>query len=227
VTVNTSGAISYPIDFYTLGHFSRFVLSGAHRVYSSNGTGILTAAFVNPDGSKALVAVNDTKAAVRFQVRWGDKAFSSSLPGYAGATFTWSGAASGTTTIDARRAIRASSFTASKGVQTEATTDTDGGLDAGFADGGDWLTYDHVDFGSGVTSVEARVSSAGSGGTIEFHLDGPAGPLVGTVPVAVTGGWQQWTTVSGVISGGKGVHSMTLVFRGGQSVGNLNWFRFK
>ena len=124
VTVNTSGAISYPIDFYTLGHFSRFVLSGAHRVYSSNGTGILTAAFVNPDGSKALVAVNDTKAAVKFQVRWGDKAFSSSLPGYAGATFTWSGTASGTTTIDARRAIRASSFTASKGVQTETTTDT-------------------------------------------------------------------------------------------------------
>ena len=72
VTVNTSGAVSYPIDFYTLGHFSRFVLSGAHRVYSSNGTGHpQRPAFVNPDGSKALVAVNDTKAAVTFQVRWG------------------------------------------------------------------------------------------------------------------------------------------------------------
>ena len=213
VTVNTSGAISYPIDFYTLGHFSRFVLSGAHRVYSSNGTGILTAAFVNPDGSKTLVAVNDTKAAVTFQVRWGGQAFSSSLPGYAGATFTWSGTARGTTTIDARRTIRASSFTASHGVQTEATTDADGGLDAGFADGGDSLTYDHVDFGNGVT--------------IEFHLDGPTGPLVGTVSVPVTGGWQQWTTVSGVISGANGVHSLALVFRGGQSVGNLNWLRFK
>jgi len=227
VTVNTSGAISYPIDFYTLGHFSRFVLSGAHRVYSSNATGILTAAFVNPDGSKALVAFNDTKAAVTFQVRWGDKAFSSSLPGYAGATFTWSGAASGTTTLDARRAIRGSSFTASKGVQTEATTDTDGGLDAGFADGGDSLTYDHVDFGSGVGSVEARVASAGSGGTIEFHLDGPSGPLLGKVTVPVTGGWQKWTAVSGAISGVNGVHALSLVFAGGQSVGNLNWFRFK
>src|SRR4029079_12296670 len=161
VNVNTSGAISYPIDFYTLGHFSRFVLSGAHRVYSSNATGILTAAFVNPDGSKALVAFNDRRAAVTFQVRWGDKAFSSSLPGYAGATFTWSGAASGTTTLDARRAIRSRIFTAAKGVKTEATTDTDGGLDAGFADGGDWLTYDHVDFGSGVTTVEAPRSRPG------------------------------------------------------------------
>jgi hypothetical protein len=47
------------------------------------------------------------------------------------------------------------------------------------------------------------------------------------VPVAVTGGWQQWTTVSGAISGANGVHSLAVVFRGGQSVGNLNWFRFK
>jgi glucosylceramidase len=227
VTVNTSGAISFPIDFYTLGQFSRFVLPGAHRIYSSNGTGILTAAFVNPDGSKALVAMNDTKAAVTFQVRWGDTALSYSLPGYAGATLTWSGAASGAAAIDATRAIRASSFTASKGMQTEMTTDTDGGLDAGFADGGDSLTYEHVDFGSGVTSVEARVASAGSGGTIELHLDGPAGPLAGTVTVPVTGGWQQWRTVSGAISGANGVHSMTLVFRGGQSIGNLNWLRFK
>ena len=112
-------------------------------------------------------------------------------------------------------------------MQTEATTDTDGGLDAGFADGGDSLTYDHVDFGSGVGSVEARVASAGSGGTIEVHLDGPSGPLLGKVTVPVTGGWQKWTTVSGAISGVNGVHALSLVFAGGQSVGNLNWFRFK
>jgi len=227
VTVNTSGAISFPIDFYTLGQFSKFILPGARRIYSSNATGILTAAFVNPDGSKALVAVNDTKAAVTFEVRWGDKAFSSTLPGYGGATFTWSGAARGTPTIDVTRAIRASSFTASKGVQTETTTDTDAGLDIGFADAGDSLTYEHLDFGHGVTSVEARVASAGSGGTIEVHLDGADGPLLGTVTVPVTGGWQHWTTVSGAISGANGEHSLVLVFRGGQSVGNLNWFRFK
>ena len=37
VTVNSSsGAVSYTIDFYTLGHFSKFVLPGAHRIYSGN-----------------------------------------------------------------------------------------------------------------------------------------------------------------------------------------------
>jgi glucosylceramidase len=91
VTVNTSGALSYPIDFYTLGHFSRFVISGARRVDSTGAAGISTVAFLNPDGSKALVAFNDTPAVVTFQVRWGGKAFTTSLPGYAGATFTWTG----------------------------------------------------------------------------------------------------------------------------------------
>jgi glucosylceramidase len=227
VTVNTSGAISYPIDFYTLGHFSRFIRPGAHRVYSSNATGILSAAFANPDGSKALVAFNDTKAPVTFQVRWGDKSFAYSLPGYAGATFAWNGGESRPATTDATVTIRASSFTGSKGVQTEATTDADGGLDVGFADGGASLTYDGLDFGRGVTGVEARVASAGSGGAIEFHLDGPSGPVVGKVVVPITGGWQKWTTVSGAISGANGVHSLTLVFAGGKSIGNLNWFRFK
>jgi glucosylceramidase len=39
-TVNTnSGAISYTIDFYTLGHFSKFVLPGAYRIYSGTRLG--------------------------------------------------------------------------------------------------------------------------------------------------------------------------------------------
>jgi glucosylceramidase len=91
VTVNTSGALSYPIDFYTLGHFSRFVIPGARRVESTGAAGISTVAFLNPDGSKALVTFNDTPAGVTFQVRWGGRAFTTSLPGYAGATFTWTG----------------------------------------------------------------------------------------------------------------------------------------
>jgi glucosylceramidase len=227
VTVNTSGAVSYPIDFYTLGHFSKFVLPGAHRIHSSNATGLLSAAFVNPDGSKALVVYNDTRTNVKFQVRWGGKSFAYTLAGLAGATFTWSGTPSGAATTDARTTIQASSFTAASGVQTETTTDTNGGLDVGFADAGDSLTYDGVDFGSGVTGVDARVASAGSGGTIELHLDSATGPLVGSVTVPVTGGWQKWTTASATVSGAAGVHSLWLVFAGGQSIGNLNWLRFK
>jgi hypothetical protein len=43
----------------------------------------------------------------------------------------------------------------------------------------------------------------------------------------VTGGWQKWTTVSGTVTGASGVHGLTVVFTGGNSIGNLNWFRFR
>jgi glucosylceramidase len=227
VTVNTSGAVSYPIEFYTLGHFSKFVLAGARRVYSSNAAGVISVAFVNPDGSKALVAYNDTRTNKTFQVRWGNQRFSYTLAGFAGATFTWTGTVTGAYTADARTQVQASSFTTQSGLETETTADTLGGFDVGFADGGDYAVYDRIDFGSSVTGVDARVASAGSGGTLEFRLDGVAGPLVASVTVPVTGGWQKWTTVSASAAGASGVHALYVVFNGAASIGNLNWFRFK
>lgn len=227
VTVsNPSGAVSYAIDFYTLGHFSKFVLPGARRVYSSNANGVVSAAFVNPDGSRALVAYNDTRTSKTFQVQWGARSFSYTLAGFAGATFTWAGAPSGGYTVNAKTQIQASSFSTTQGLQTEVTTDTTGGYNVGYAEGGDYAVYKNVLF-SGVTGVDARVASAGTGGTIEFRLGSPAGPLVGTVSVPVTGGWQKWATVSGVVSGATGQHDLYLVFRGTTEIGNLNWFRFK
>ena len=90
VTINsTSGALSYDIDFYTLGHFSKFVLPGAYRVYSANAAGVVSAAFLNPDGSTALVAFNDTSSSQTFQVQWGSQSFTYTLAALAGATFTW------------------------------------------------------------------------------------------------------------------------------------------
>ena len=92
VYVNTSTlALSYGIEFYTLGHFSKFVLPGAYRVFSGNASGMVSAAFLNPDGSKALVAFNDTTGSQTFQVQWGSQLFSYTLASYAGATFTWTG----------------------------------------------------------------------------------------------------------------------------------------
>jgi glucosylceramidase len=227
VTVNTSGAVSYPIEFYTLGHFSRFMWPGARRIYSSNAAGIVTAAAANPDGSKVLVAFNESRTNRTFQIRWAGRSVSYTLPGLSGATFVWWGAPSGTTRLDAHVQIQASSYTDASGLATESCTDTLGGFDLGFADGGDRARFGSVDFGGGVKSVDVRVASAGSGGTLEFHLDDPAGPLVSAITVPVTGGWQSWTTVSGAATGATGVHDLYLVFSGGSGIGNVNWFRFK
>ncbi|HKV42110.1 MAG TPA: carbohydrate-binding protein [Blastocatellia bacterium] len=229
VTVDsTTGVAAYDIDYYTLGHFSKFVAPGATRIYSNNAPNLVSVAFQNPDGSKVLVAFNDAAAAQRFQVAWGNASFTYKLKGFEGATFTWSGSQTGGYTVSAAtQQIQASSYNDMSGLQTEPTTDVGGGYDLGFSSGGSWAVYKNIEFGPGVHSVKVRVASAGSGGTLEFHLHGVTGPLIGSAEIPITGGWQTWTTVSAPISGATGVADLFIVFSGGASIGNINWFRFK
>jgi len=227
VTVNfTNGSVSFTPDYYTLGHFSRFILPGAYRVYSANSVGIINAAFLNPDGSKVLVAFNDTGAAMSFRVQWGGRGFAYTLPSFAGATFTWSGTPTGSFSIAATNAVAASSFSAVSGLQTEDSSDTCGGYDLGYAGGGSYAVYPQVDLGAGVGALSGRLASDGSGGRIDFHLDGVSGPILGTVTIPITGGWQTWETQAGEAHGGGGVHDLYLVFNGSSGLGNLNWFQF-
>ena len=227
VYVNSSThAVIYGIEFYTLGHFSKFVLPGAYRIYSGNGAGIITAAFLNPDGSKALVAYNDTASSVTFQVQWGTQLFSYTLPSYAGATFTWTGTQNGGYTIDPSNPIQASSFNIISGLQTEQSSDVLGGYDLGFSSGGSYAGYQNVNFAAGFSNATARVASAGAGGTLEFHLDSASGPMLGSLVVPITGGWQTWQNVTGAVFGGSGMHTLFPVFKGSGGIGNLNSFQF-
>jgi hypothetical protein len=107
--------------------------------------------------------------------------------------------------------------------------DTDGGFDLAYASSGSWAEFDRIDFGHGVNTVNARVSSAASGGTVEFHLDRADGPLIATATAPATGGWQTWTTVTAPVSGAVGVRNLYVVLKGGTTAGiaNLNWFRFQ
>jgi glucosylceramidase len=50
-----SSAITRNVEYYVLGHASRFVLPGAYRVAVKHGDGIEAAAFLNPDGSKVAI----------------------------------------------------------------------------------------------------------------------------------------------------------------------------
>lgn len=249
VTVNsTSGNITYGNEFYTMGQFSKYVLPGATRVYSSNAQGIDTSAFVNPDGSSVLVAFNDSSQGQVFEVQWGTKSFTYTLPALAAATFTWSGTQTGTPayTVSAKSQILASSFNStagnntgnylSWGLETELTSDTNGGYDVGFSSDGDYAGYKNVDFGTGVSTVSARLacdqnSGGNCGGVLEFHLDSSAGTIVASVTVPSTGGWETWqTTPAASVTAASGVHDLYVVFKapatGASSLGNLNWFQF-
>ena len=226
VTINSSsGALTYDIEYYTLGHFSKFVLPGAYRVYSGNAVGIISAAFVNPDNSKVLVAFNDTTSSNTFQVQWGSKTFTYTLAPYSGATFTWIGTQSGGYQFPAALQIQASSFNSTAGLQTETTADTQGGYDVGYADGGDYAVYRNVNFGAGFTNLSVREASFGAG-TLVLHLDSPTGPIISSFALTSTGGWQTWQTLHESVSGASGLHDLYVVFTGSNGLGNLNWFQF-
>ncbi len=242
VTVNNStGAITYGIEYYTMGHFSKFILPGAVRIYSSNANGMVSAAFLNLDGSKALVAFNDSASTQGFAVQWGTQSFAYTLPSLAGATFAWSGAQSGSYKTPANVQIQASSFNSTGGknvlgdnttfgLQTETTSDTNGGYDLGFSSGGDYAVYKNVDFGTGVAGVSARLACNGNcGGSLEFHLDSVSGTLAASVTIPNTAAWQTWATAAAPASA-TGVHDLYVVFKappsGTSSLGNFNWFQF-
>jgi glucosylceramidase len=232
-TVNKTWSLD--VDYYSLGHASKFVVPGATRIDSNTfDNNLEDVAFKNPDGSKVLIVINAGGSSSTFKVRWTGQSFSYTLPAGAVATFKWSNCvgcptATPTATPAPRSAynqIEAESFNVNSGLQTETCTDTGGGLDVGWADSNDYLQFNQIDFGSGAASIQARVASTTAIGRIEFHLDSTTGPLIGTVNFTNTGGWQTWVTNTATISGASGIHNLYLVYQGGASIGNLNWFKF-
>ena len=126
---------------------------------------------------------------------------------------------------------QAESYTAQSGTQTETTTDTGGGQDVGYITAGDWLAYANVDFGStGAASVTTRLASGASiTGTVQYRLDSTTGPVIASVPVRSTGGWQSWISSTVNLSGtATGTHTLYITFttNGSGDLVNLNWFQF-
>jgi glucosylceramidase len=79
------------VEYYILGHISKFVAPGAHRIDSNTfGPGsIEDVAFQNPDGSIVVLVLNSAAAQNTFSIRFKGNAFSYSLPAGALATFVW------------------------------------------------------------------------------------------------------------------------------------------
>ncbi|MFD7720928.1 ricin-type beta-trefoil lectin domain protein [Streptomyces sp. NPDC059814] len=91
----SSGQVDYNIEYYTMGHLTKFVRPGASRIASTASSTVPNVAWRNPDGSKALIAYNGGGSAQQITVNWGGSTFTYSLPARTSATFTWSGTPSG------------------------------------------------------------------------------------------------------------------------------------
>ena len=63
------GTLHYMNSYYYIGHFSRFIRPGARRVASSSSRAqLLTTAFLNRDGSLAVVVMNQSKDRIQYRL---------------------------------------------------------------------------------------------------------------------------------------------------------------
>ncbi len=110
-------------------------------------------------------------------------------------------------------------------MQTENTSDTDGGLNVGWIDANDWLTYNSITIPtSGTYTIEYRVASIYGTGRLSLELNGGSIQL-GEIAIPNTGGWQNWTTISQTVNINAGTYNLGIFAKSGGW--NINWFRIK
>jgi glucosylceramidase len=99
----TTGAVTFLPKYYQLGQVSAFVQPGATRIDSPNfvtygtdtsnietiSSGLDDVAFLNPDGSKVLIANNNSSAPITFGVGSNGSYYTYTIPAQAMTTFVW------------------------------------------------------------------------------------------------------------------------------------------
>jgi glucose/arabinose dehydrogenase/type 1 glutamine amidotransferase len=105
-------------------------------------------------------------------------------------------------------------FTEANGVQVVNAAEASGGKRIGYVDPGDWIQFTPINL-TGVTGVGYRVSSGGAGGTIEVRSGAVDGPVLQTVQVPNTGGWDTYADLPATpITDPGGSKPLFLVFTG-------------
>jgi glucosylceramidase len=95
VTIDTSdpakATVKPEIDYYVLGHASKFLLPGAVRIASDEpaGTELKDVAFRNPNGTIVLYTLNAAAAAQELNISFHGKTVATTVPGGAVATYVW------------------------------------------------------------------------------------------------------------------------------------------
>jgi len=103
--------------------------------------------------------------------------------------------------------IQAEDYTYMAGIQTETTTDAGGGLNVGYIDAGDWMSYNVTIPTAGTYRVIYRVASPNSNTTLRLEKDAGATQL-GSVTIPNTGGWQNWANVAHNVTLPAGTYSI-------------------
>jgi glucosylceramidase len=93
VTINSgTGVVTRNVEYYSIGHFSKFVRNGAHRIGSTASAqvpGVDHVPFLNTDQSKVTVFSNTGSSQQSLVVKDGDKQFTVMLPPASVVTVVW------------------------------------------------------------------------------------------------------------------------------------------
>ncbi len=116
--------------------------------------------------------------------------------------------------------IEAEMFKDHSGIRMETTTDADGGFNAGSTDDNDWMSYPINIPTAGNYTLQVRVASPYSGGTLVLSRNGTD---LGVVTVPNTGGWQNWQTVTITVNLQAGQQDLAIFVRKGGW--NINWWQ--
>jgi glucosylceramidase len=115
--------------------------------------------------------------------------------------------------------IEAENYSAMSGIQTESCSE--GTLDVGWIDTGDWMDYNVNVSTTGSYTVQYRIASPNTTGQIQLKS---GSTVLATTNVPNTGGWQNWQTVTATVSLSAGAQTLRLYASGGGW--NINWFEF-
>ncbi|MET7317338.1 PQQ-dependent sugar dehydrogenase [Streptomyces thermoviolaceus] len=120
-----------------------------------------------------------------------------------------------TTHVTQPRHRQAEHFGDSSGVTVLDQSAAHGGKTVGDISDGDWISFTPYVL-KNATTITARVSSAGQGGTLEVRAGSAKGTLLGKATVPATGGWDTYQDVTASLSRApKGTTTLYLVFKGG------------
>lgn len=123
--------------------------------------------------------------------------------------------------------LQTENYSSMAGIKTEKTSDVGGGLNVGYIEAGDWMSYSTSKIKAPFTGkykVSYRVASLTGGADFAFN-DITTNTTIGTVTVPKTGGWQQWQTIETEVNLTAGDHTFTLVAKTGSA--NINWIQIE
>ena len=82
-------SVTRNVSYYIIAQASKFVRPGSVRIASNITDGLYNVAFINPQGEKVLIVVNDSGESKNFAIKFNDRFAETSLPAGAVGTYIW------------------------------------------------------------------------------------------------------------------------------------------